>query len=66
MDLISTTNYLEGDSELLNIIGNKSNHHTYNTSNDIIVSDYKFKISNPLIIVILFFKRVLQKIIKIN
>lgn len=66
VDLISTTNYLEGDSELLNIIGNKSNHHTYNTSNDLIVSDYKFKISNPLIIVILFFKRVLQKIIKIN
>ncbi len=66
VDLISTTNYLEGDSELLNIIGNKSNHHTYNTSNDLIVSDYKFKISNPLIIFTLFFKRVLQKIIKIN
>lgn len=66
VDLISTTNYLEGDSELLNIMGNKSNHHTYNTCNDLIVSDYKFKISNPLIIFILFIKRVLQKIKKIN
>lgn len=66
VDHINTTNYVEGNSELINIMGNKSNHHTYNTSNNLIVSDYKFKISNPLIIFTLFFKRVLQKIIKIN
>ena len=41
--ILSVQQLFGGDSELLNIIGNKSNHHTYNTSNDLIVSDYKFK-----------------------
>jgi len=66
IDLINATEYLEGESELINIMGNKSNNHTFNVCDNIIVSDYKFKIYNPLIIGILFFKRIIQKIRMMN
>ena len=62
--LINTKEYLEGDSEPLNIMDSQSNNHTFNVCNDMIVSDYKFKISNPLIIGILLLKRVFQKIMQ--
>ena len=59
---LSNQKYEESDTIRLIINNNQHKNHSYNELNGLIISDYKFKINNPLILVTLVIKRVLQKL----